>query len=337
MINIVYSSTDSYSEICGVSLTSCLENNKSEDMINVFIIDNDISQANKEKLLELTNSYKRKLTFVPKINLEKITDSSIYTGRWNIGTFFRLFLASLLPNDVERVIYIDCDIIVRHSLTSVYNLDLGDCLMAGCDDFRSGLYRVEIGCSENDVYVNNGFLVIDLKRWRECLLEKEFIDYIRKQNGNITYMDQGVSNAILSPKNLIKEIPPIYNSQRVFFDFNYQELMKLRRPSRFCSESEFNEAVSDPTVVHFTPVFISGTRPWQIKDKHPFTPEYRMYKNMSPWKEEPYRKDDRKFGKKLMTIIARMMPRKLMIKIFSYLHSTWYPKKRMKSHNKTNW
>lgn len=330
MMNIVYSSSDSYAEICGVSLLSCLENNQQEDEIHVFVVDNNISIDNKNKLIEVCEKYKRHLFFIPSIDLDAITHTKVYTGRWNIGTFFRLFLGSLLPESVERVIYIDCDMIIRHSLHEVYNVDLGECVIAGADDCRSDLYRIEIGEKPGDVYINNGFLVIDLKKWRELNIERQCVEYISKHNGDITYMDQGVSNSLLGSKGLIKELPPIYNSQRIFFDFSYKDLLKLRKPEHHCSEEEYNIAIKDPIIIHFTPVFITGTRPWQIKDNHPFTCEYRKYKEMSPWKNLPYRKDDRKIPKKIMTALCKITPRFLMIKVMSYLHATWYPKKRMK-------
>lgn len=329
-MNIVYSSSDYYSELCGISLLSCLENNKQEQDIHVFIIDNNISEDNKAKLLSIASNYRRTITFIPRIDLEDITHIKVYTGRWNIGTFFRLFLGSLLPNTIDKVIYIDCDVMVRHSLHDVYCLDLGDCVIAGSDDCRSDLYRMEIGEKPGDVYINNGFMVIDLKKWRDLNIEQKCIDFIVDHDGDITYMDQGVSNSLLGSKGLIKELPPIYNSQRIYFDFSYKDLLKLRKPEHHCSEEEYNLAVKDPTIIHFTPVFISGTRPWQVKDSHPFTPEYRKYKEMSPWKDIPYRKDDRKLPKKIMTVLCKIAPKFLMIKIMSYLHATWYPKKRMK-------
>lgn len=330
MMNIVYSSSDSYAEICGISLLSCLENNKEEDEIRVFIVDNNISEDNKNKLIEICEEYQRNLVFIPRIDLDAITHTKVYTGRWNIGTFFRLFLGSLLPSSVQRVIYIDCDTIIRHSLHNIYNLDFEGFVIAGVDDCRSDLYRIEIGEKPGDAYINNGFMVIDLQKWRQMNLEQQFSEFITAHDGDITYMDQGVSNSILGAMGLIKELPPIYNSQRIFFDFNFKQLLKLRKPEHHCSEEEYESAIKDPIVVHFTPVFISGTRPWQVKDNHPFTIEYRKYKSLSPWKDVPYRKDDRKFVKKAMTILCKIMPRPLMIKIMSYLHASWYPRKRMK-------
>lgn len=333
-MNVVYSSSDIYSEICGVSLTSLFENNKDSKEINVFIIDNDISSLNKERFVELAKSYSRNLTFLPKPNIEQLAHVDIYTGRWNIGTFFRLYLPSLLPANIDRVMYIDCDMIVRHSLEDIFNLDLKDKVVAGVDDCRSDLYRIDIGEQPGQLYINNGFMLVDLKKWREQNLEVEFTKYIADRYGDCTYMDQAPLNGVLGSQNLIYELEAKYNAQRIFFDFSYKQLLKLRKPERHLSEEEYNEAVNDPVIVHFTPVFITGTRPWQKKDKHKFTSEYLHYKSISPWKDEPLRKDDRKTPKKVMTVICKITPKFIMIPVMSNLHAKWYPKKRIKIYQK---
>lgn len=333
-MNVVYSSSDSYAELCGISIVSLCENNRDVDTISIFVIDNDISPLNKDKLKKTAENYGRSLQFVPKINLNELINRNIYVGRWNIGTFYRLYLSSLLPNDIERVFYIDCDIIVRSSLNELFNIDLKGCSVAGVDDCRCDLYRIDIGCNPGDLYINNGFILIDLKKWREDKVEDDFSNFISLRNGDCTYMDQAPLNGILIPRHEIMELPAKYNAQRIFFDFSYDELLRLRKPEKHLSIEEYNEAVQNPIVVHFTPVFISGTRPWQEKDNHPFRDEFLNYKSLSLWKDEPLRKDDRKARKKIMTIICKMLPRKMMIGIMSYLHAVWYPKQRIKIRNK---
>ncbi len=333
-MNILYSSSDSYAEICGISMTSLFENNKEVTELTVYLVDNDISEKNKARLNATAEKYGRELVFISKIDLRKLANTDIYEGRWNIGTFFRLYAASLLPETVDRVINIDCDTIIRHSLEAVYDLDMGDCLAAAADDCRSDLYRIELGCEPGIPYVNNGFLMIDLKKWRECNLEADFTKFIAERKGDLTYMDQAPLNGILGLRNQIHEIEPKYNAQRIFFDFTYEELLKLRKPEHHLSIEAYNEALSDPIVVHFTPTFYTGTRPWNVKDGHKFTPEYLHYKSISEWKDEPQRPDNRKLPKKIMTVICRLTPKFIMLPIMAYLHAVWYPKKRIKIRDK---
>ena len=329
-MNVVYSSSDSYSELCGISIISLLENNKDVNSITIFVINNNISELNKQRLISTVSKYNREIIFVDKIDVETITKTNIYVGRWNIGTFFRLYLPTILPKDIDRLIYIDCDTIVRHSIADIYNLDLGDCLVAAADDCRSDLYRVEIGSIPGGPYVNNGFMLIDLKKWREQNIEKDFTEFISLRKGDLTYMDQAPLNGVLGVRKQIFELEPKFNAQRIFFDFSYSQLLKLRKPEHHLSLEKYNEAINDPVVVHFTPTFLTGTRPWQVKDNHKFRNEYLYYKSISEWNDEPLRIDDRKKIKKIMTFICKITPRFILLPIMSYLHSTWYPKKRIK-------
>ena len=333
-MNILYSSSDSYAEICGISMVSLFENNRDVEQLTVYLVDNDISAKNKERMERTAQKYGRELIFLSKIDLRKLANTDIYEGRWNIGTFFRLYAASLLPETVDRVINIDCDTIVRHSLAPVYDLDMGDCLAAAADDCRSGLYRVELGCEPDIPYVNNGFLMIDLKKWRACDLEAAFTKFIAARRGDLTYLDQAPLNGVLGSRHQIFELHPKYNAQRIFFDFTYEQLLKLRRPSHHLTKEQYDEAVTDPVVVHFTPTFYTGTRPWNVKDNHKFTPEYLYYKSISEWKDEPQRADDRKLRKKAMTVVCRLTPKCIMFPVMAHLHAKWYPKQRIKIRDK---
>ena len=60
-MNVVYSSSDSYSETCGISIVSLFENNLDVEQIRVVIVDNDISSCNKERLLNTAKKYESEL------------------------------------------------------------------------------------------------------------------------------------------------------------------------------------------------------------------------------------------------------------------------------------
>lgn len=324
-MNIVYSSSDSYAPIAGVSITSMLVNNTDAQNITVYMIDNNISDKNKARFKSIVSDYNREIVFIPQPDLEKETGVTIETGRWNISTFFRLFLCTILPKNIDRCIYLDCDTVVRHSLKELWELDLEDCIVAAVDDCRSDRYKTELGLPTDSTYTNNGVLLIDLKGWRNRNVERDFLDFIIEHNGDITYVDQGVLNGVLAKQNLVKPIHTKYDAMTIFFDFTYPELLKVRKPEHHLSEQEYNEAVSDPYIIHYTSCFYSGTRPWNDGNNHPFVGDYLKYKEMSPWKDVPQYPDDRKKAKKLMTKACNIMPKGMMISSISVVHSKLYP------------
>ena len=166
-MNIVYSSSDSYAPIAGVSLYSLLKNNKQCKELSVFIIDNNISEKNKEKFTTLCAEFNRPLYFVPIADIEKLTGTSIDIGRWNISTFGRLFEASLLPEWVEKVIHVDCDTMIMSSLEPLWNTDMTGKTVAGALECIGDNYKTEIGLKPEDTYINAGNIMLNLKKIRE--------------------------------------------------------------------------------------------------------------------------------------------------------------------------
>lgn len=103
-MDILYSSSDSYAFLTGISILSLLENNRECDAIHIYIMDNHISDINKNKLIEVVKEYRRDISFVPMPDMKELTGQEIDTRRWNISTFGRLYMASALPETVHKVL-----------------------------------------------------------------------------------------------------------------------------------------------------------------------------------------------------------------------------------------
>lgn len=229
-MDIVYSSSDSYCEIAGISILSLLEHNRNVKELNLYLIDNQISAENKQKLEGMIASFGRTLTYLAHPDIEKRSATEINVGRWNISTFYRLFLPSMLPETVKKVLFIDCDTLVMQDLTPLWEMDMGDKWLYGVDDCRGAAYRTNLGLQPTDNYINNGVLLVDLDAWRKNNVEDMFLRYIRENQGDITFVDQGVQNGVLSKLGRSGILHPKYNCMTVFFAFDYKNLIKLRKP-----------------------------------------------------------------------------------------------------------
>lgn len=324
-MNVVWSTSDSYSEIAATSVVSLLENCKDVDFINIYIIDMGITKEHKKWIEDIVKQYGRNFVFLEKLNIEELTQTHIDVGRWHISTFSRLFLLHILPKNVDKIIYIDCDMIIRHSLKRLWEMDMEDSWVMSADDCRGMMYRDNIGIPRDSLYTNNGLMVIDLKAWKENDVEQLYIDFIRKYNGNITYMDQGVLNGVLQPMKKVKLLPISYNAQTICYDLGYEGLEACRRPVWAYQKSDFDKDIADPYVVHFTTCFMSGTRPWMKGDKHPYRDEFIMYRTMTPWRSEPLKKDTAKASKKIMTYICQKLPKSITFAIIRLVHVWLYP------------
>lgn len=331
-MNLIWSTSDKYSEIAATSIASVLENSQDADAINVYVIDMGLTQMHKSWIEELVSSYGRTLIWLKKLNIGKLTGTHIDVGRWHISTFSRLFLSHILPEDVRKIIYIDCDMIIRHSLTSLWQMDMEDTWVMSADDCRGSKYREEIGVDTNSIYTNNGLMVIDIEAWKANNVELMFIEFIRKYNGDITYMDQGVLNGVFQPLNKVKLLPISYNAQTACYDLGYKGIDACRKPVWAYSREEFEEGITDPTVVHFTSCFISETRPWYKKDNHPYRNEFLKYRNMTNWRDEPLWEDNKFTIRKALSVVCRVLPRPITFSLIRLLHSKVYPLMRSLKH-----
>ena len=73
-MDILYSSSDSYAFLTGISMLSLLENNKKCQEIHIYIMDNAISKDNKEKLKQIAADYSRDLLFIPMPDMKNLTE-----------------------------------------------------------------------------------------------------------------------------------------------------------------------------------------------------------------------------------------------------------------------
>lgn len=337
-MNVAYSTSDLYSELAATSIASLLENNKDIQEVNFYIIDIGISNKHKQDLIELASSYGRNIEFLEDLNVEKIAHTKIDVGRWHISTFSRLFLLQVLPEELNKIIYIDCDMIIRHSLKALWEMDMEGTWCMSADDCRGKMYRKDIGISDNSIYTNNGLMVVDLAAWRNNNVESKFVEYINKHHGDITYMDQGVLNGVLQPINKVKLLPISYNAQTACYDLGYEGLQACRSPVWAYTKEEFNKGIADPCVVHFTTCFMSGTRPWFKEDHHPYREEFLKYRSLTAWKDEPLWEDKTPLIKKLMTKISQLLPKCITYATIHVVHVWLYPvirriKQKIKENN----
>lgn len=324
-MNIVYSSSDSYCEIAGISIYSLFESNKAVEKINLFMIDNGITLENKKRLEQICTQFNRTISYLYPPDIESMSDTKINIGRWNISTFYRLFLPSMLSEEYKRVLFIDCDTLVMQNLSSLWNMDMGDKWLYGVDDCRGVGYRTNIGLASEDNYINNGILLMDLEAWRKNNVEKMFLDFIHEYNGDITYVDQGVQNGVLSKLGRSGILHTKYNCMTVFFAFNYENLMKLRKPPIPRDKKEYEEAVENPAIVHFQSCFRMSIRPWVVGCKHPYAKTYLDFKSKTPWKDTPMKEDDRTVPQKILSFVTSVMPEGLMVSTISFIHTKIYP------------
>ena len=125
-ISICLSSDNSYVQHLGATISSVLKSKLDDEYIKFYIIDGGISDENKEKLAVLKNDGCEIIYLKP--NKERFRNCSTENHKYlTIASYYRILIPELIQE--ERVLYLDCDTIVRKSLKEFFNKDFGDNLL----------------------------------------------------------------------------------------------------------------------------------------------------------------------------------------------------------------
>lgn len=281
-MDIVYASNDAYTPYLGISMLSLLESNKSLQRIRVFILGEEIHNSNIAKLTSIAEHYNREIVFLDASTFRAKIPFDFDASGYNPITLSRLFLCSYLPNDVERVLYLDCDTNVNKSIEELETIDFGNALCAAVPELNMPKEnKAQIGHKCDECYYNAGVLLANLLAWREESIEQKFLDYFASVGGHLLYNDQDILNHCC--KGRILTLPLKYNVSGNHFYFHRFMVKKLQPYYDVSNKAEYKETIALPTIIHY----LGDERPW-IEGNHNFYREiFRKYKAMSPYSAMP--------------------------------------------------
>lgn len=277
--NIVVASDCNYIGFVSILFASILSNKKEDENIIFHVLANNIPSPKIQQLKEQIGN--NDLYVYPITDFQKRLNTTL-PDTIAVTSYARLLLADILPETVNEVLYLDCDIIVNQSLSRIFSLDISNYAVAGVLDTLPNMEsKRKIGLQENDPYINSGVLYINLRKWRIDQIKDHFINFLLQHNGCVHHHDQGIINAVLNKSKLI--IGPEFNLTSNYFTHKYNYLKKRNNP--FYTYEEIERAKKNPIIIHFTEGFLD--RPWVIGSKHPFKNKFLIYKKASIIADEP--------------------------------------------------
>lgn len=217
---IVYACDNNFVSLLGASIKS-LEINSPGNLLDIYVINDGISKTNLQRLQKTITS--------TDINLKIINIEDVKGARENvprlfgqvlpITTFFRLFIHTFLPSETDRVLYLDCDMIVLGNIAELWEVDLKGRILAAVQDpgiktlgcsWGGGVKNYEeLGFKSDDKYLNAGLLLINLKEWIAEEIPRKALEAAVKYRQYIVYSDQYCLNAVLATRWV--ELDPEWN------------------------------------------------------------------------------------------------------------------------------
>lgn len=273
-IAVVCAADNNYAMPLSVAVRSAIENLNNNYKIKLFILDGGIQRNNQEKILQSLSSEKCEVSFFSISNelvrdieeshkyLKSEGDRSVTSqlDHISIASYYRLIIPNIIPQEYDKVIYLDSDLVVQADLSELWRSSVGDNYVLAVQDTAircvstpDGLLNYkDLGISSETKYFNAGVLVINLQKWRTDNITAKAITYFQQNKDYVRWVDQDVLNAVFAGQ--WGELDPRWNFQHTIYSYpSWKE-------SPF-SEDVYNDLIRKPYIVHF----VTELKPWNSR------------------------------------------------------------------------
>ena len=291
IVKVAFISDENYIQPTIVAITSLIYS-KTVSNYKIYVIGNNISEKSKELLLSM-NGDSNEICYIESDNKYKNMSKENLKSNLsaNITALIKFDLANIL-SDVDKVVYLDCDIIVKKDLYNLYNLQLGDNYIAAVNNYYPLSHIQKLGLHDQHDYYNTGVMVMDLKRIRDDGMSSKLVDY--RNNCYNKFMDQDAFNVIFAGR--ILTLPLIYNMRFdciAYPNFDQVVCSYYGMPQGITSK----ELIDQSTILHFC----TKQKPWIYQIPY-FSELYLQYYKKSPYREVEKELGNYRFGQPLRPI-----------------------------------
>lgn len=214
-----------------------------------------------------------------EFSLIDVTDAALSDlaigGDFTRMVYARLLMGNLLPREIDRILYLDSDILVRGDVGELWATELQGRTVGAVADLPRYPFNQTLGLRADAVYFNSGVLLIDLQRWRERRIGERALAFAREHPSRLRWWDQCALNFVLQDDWTMLDRSWNFQSFDVAHAVNGHMRFDRVDPKRLASAR----------VVHF-----NGTsKPWHYLNDHPLKSEYLRYRARTPWPLERFR------------------------------------------------
>lgn len=276
-LNIAFGTDKNFLFGCAIAITSILAKN-TDQTLAFHVFTDTLDKDNLDRFQTLAEQYRTSITLY-NVNCEWLKQLPS-TKSWSYAIYFRFLVVDYFYQQLDKIIYLDSDIVCNGSLQELNTLDLKENIVAAVAE---GEYPWWEKCAQRlnkqeikDGYFNSGFLLIDLANWHKHNITERTMAMLsnREVTSRISYPDQDILNILLP--GYILFLDKKYNTQ---FSINYELKCK--------SGKNYSHPINDSTVfIHY----IGPTKPWHEWAVYPSSTYFYLAQQQSPWKNFPLEK-----------------------------------------------
>ena len=281
--NITCNTDDNYAQHCCAMLCSLFENNK-DYTFSIHILSHSLSAKNSKQIESLCSRYNQKLQIydVDESRLEgvKFREKRPLTK----AAYYRILLPEILGENITKILYLDCDIIILNKIVDIYDIDISNYALAACVDSSpySSNHRNQLGLSLTDLAFCSGVMLLNLEYWRSHNALVKLLEFSKRERVPVYLHDQDSLNFVF--KNQWFVLPPKWNRGVMSF-------FQIHPGEKFFDYLEYDQT---PQLIHYAS---NIAKPW-YDVYFPERKYYLKYLYLSGF--EGVKFDKRSFKQKIM-------------------------------------
>ena len=242
--HVAFCISDNYSSIVAVTLQSFVDHHTNDSAFTFHLVSEALSSDNLDYLRRvIAQRPSWQLMYHP---IEEKSLAHIPTGPFTIHAWYRIFLDKLLPEEVDKVLYLDADTLIASSIDELFQIPLENVAIGAAKDQQNFITATKqrIGLPQQHTYVCSGVLLMNLSYWREHNIAQQILDWTIANAHRLGCPDQDAINVVLREKTVVLPAKWGIIARNFLYDAFYQT-------------EEAAEAYHHPCIIHY-----AGCAPW---------------------------------------------------------------------------
>ena len=304
-MTIVYACDKNYAALTAISAVSALRHNRGARIVLLgYNLETDAQKLVCSRVEKAGGEflYRDVSPLIEKLVRQGVCPYTSYAA------YARIFIPDVLE-DVERVLYLDCDTLVDGSLDELFATDLHDKPFGLGFDCVLHHYKRYVRQPSELPYYNSGVMLMDLKAWRSHRCTERILAELEHPSGPNPLGDQDIIVRVFPQET--QPIDPKWNFLSQFFMLSYEGLCRIvgGGESLLFSPEAYREARRHPIIYHFSGQTLG--RPWFTSSRHPMRCLYQSIARTADLADAAEQVRSMPFAYRVQYLLFRILPQGL--------------------------
>lgn len=262
-MNILVTLNSNYLNVLTVMLKSLAISNKRRKF-DVYVMNESLNEKDIHYLKE--NTLKNINIIDLKIS-DKELDKAPVTKRYPKEMYYRILASHYLPKKVDKILYLDPDLVVINKIDKLYKLDLDNYYFAAASHIWGMLQefnRIRLRMKKDNIYINSGVMLMNIKLLRKEQNREDVYKFIKKNKNKLMLPDQDVISGLYA--NKILPLDP----------YAYNMTEKLLNQTYFMPHINERWIKENSVIIHYC----GKNKPWKKNYKGSLNKFYNYYENI---------------------------------------------------------